>query len=234
MMVGLATAFVMGCIGSLHCIGMCGPIALSLPVISNTPASRFSSTLLYNAGRVVTYAALGTVFGSIGFTFRFFGLQQILSITLGLLILGFVFFPKQKLSRENFLSRSMQTWRSRLGHLFLQRNYRSVFFIGILNGLLPCGLVYVAIAGAMETASPWKSSLFMASFGLGTLPLMWTLAFFGSFISLRFRTGIRRFFPVLMAGMAALLILRGLELHIPYLSPGITNHTHSGAILCHD
>lgn len=224
----------MGCIGSFHCVGMCGPIALSLPVVSNTPSSRFQSTLLYNAGRVVTYAALGLLFGTIGLSFRLFGLQQFLSVALGVMILVFILFPKHKLTRENFLSSTLQSLRRHLGQLFLRRNYRSVFSIGILNGLLPCGLVYVAIAGAIDTASPWKSSLFMAMFGLGTLPLMWTLAFAGTFISVRFRSGIRKFFPILMVCMAALLILRGFNFHIPYLGPGLTNHTHSGTIICHD
>jgi hypothetical protein len=230
----LIAAFFLGGIGSMHCIGMCGPIALSLPVVSTSHLSRFVSTLLYNAGRILTYAMMGAVFGTIGMTFRLFGFQQLLSITLGILILFFIFFPKNQYARENLITKMLKKIRSSLGNLFLKKNYQSVFSIGLLNGLLPCGLVYIAIAGATETASSFRSSLFMAAFGLGTLPLMWTLSFFGSFISIKIRTGIKRLYPVFMIAVAVLLILRGLNLKIPYLSPSLNNSNNKERIDCHD
>ena len=230
----LIAAFIMGAIGSMHCVGMCGPIALSLPLVSNTHSSRFLSTLLYNIGRIITYAMLGAIFGVIGMTFKLFGFQQILSITLGALILFFIFFPKNYYAKKNFITNTLKKIRSLLGNLFLKRNYQSVFSIGLLNGLLPCGLVYIAIAGATETASAFKSSLFMAAFGLGTLPLMWTFSFFGSFISMGLRTGIKRLYPVFMFAVAVLLILRGLNLKIPYLSPSLNNSNNKERIDCHD
>lgn len=232
----LIAAFVMGGIGTLHCVGMCGPLALSLPVINNNNSSRFFSTLLYNIGRVITYSALGAVIGIAGSTFAIFGYQQWLSIVLGILIIAFLIFPKKNIAKRNVISITFENIRMKLGALFLRKNYKSVFFIGLLNGLLPCGLVYMAIAGAVSTASVIKSSLFMAAFGLGTLPMMWSVAFFGGFINLSMRKGIKKLYPYIMFCMALLLIIRGLGLGIPYVSPVMNNHgpVIQQAIGCHD
>ncbi len=225
MMALLIAAFVMGGIGSLHCVGMCGPLALSLPVVATNNAGKMLYTLLYNLGRVVTYAVLGAVLGFIGASFALFGFQQGLSIIAGSLIIIYLLWPRNKLmiasnSRVQYFFASI---RSKLGKLFAQKKYHSVFFIGLLNGLLPCGLVYMAIAAAVSTASVVSSSLFMAAFGLGTLPLMWSLSFFGSYITVQSRITIRKAYPYLMFAIACLLIVRGLGLDIPYLSPGINN-----------
>ena len=230
-------AFIMGCIGSVHCIGMCGPLALSLPVVTNDHTSRFISTLLYNAGRAVTYSILGAVFGIIGMSFAFFGYQQWLSILLGALILIFILLPRQFhfSKRTDPLFRFFERLRTSLGNLFNKKNYHSVFFIGLLNGLLPCGLVYMAIAGAISTGSMAKSSLFMAAFGLGTFPVMWSIAFFGTFINMNIRRKIKSLYPYVMTLMAVLLIVRGLGLQIPYISPALHQQTiEKPAIECHD
>ena len=94
----------------------------------------------------------------------------------------------------------------------------------------------MALAGAISTGSVINSSLFMAAFGLGTLPVMWSLAFFGGFINSRIRQRIKKLYPYLMAGMAVLLILRGLGLDIPYISPSLNNDTSTTqqTIDCHD
>jgi sulfite exporter TauE/SafE len=217
----LITALVMGAIGSLHCVGMCGPLALSLPVVATNPAGRLLYTFLYNIGRVVTYALMGVVLGLIGASFALVGLQQALSIVAGLFILIYLLWPHNKwmLNSNSSLQYFFANIRSSLGKLFFKKNYHSVFFIGLLNGLLPCGLVYMAIAGAVSTASIYKSSLFMAVFGLGTFPIMWSVAFFGSIADIKTRANIRKVYPYLMFVMACLLIVRGLGLGIPYISP---------------
>lgn len=229
------TAFLIGSLGSVHCIGMCGPLALSLPVVHHSLRSKFVATLLYNAGRVITYSFLGALFGTIGITFALFGFQQWLSVFLGVLIIFFLVLPKQSkiFKQTNILTRAFNKLRSYLGKLFASKNYHSLFFIGLLNGLLPCGLVYMAIAGAVATASVVKSSVFMAAFGLGTLPMMWGVSFFGSFINLNIRQKIRSAYPYMMAIMACLLILRGLGLGIPYISPANFNQV-STAVECHN
>ncbi len=230
------TALIMGAVGTFHCIGMCGPLALALPVVTDNSTSRFFSTLLYNLGRVTTYSILGAFFGIAGSSIAFFGYQQGLSVTLGIVIIIFILLPKKIFARKNMLMRIFEKIRASLGKLFIRKNYHSVYFIGLLNGLLPCGLVYLAIAGAISTGSVLKSSLFMAAFGLGTLPVMWSIAFFGGFISIRVRQGIKKLYPYVMFAMAVLLIIRGLGLNIPYLSPSVSNRHHGmdPYIECHD
>lgn len=216
-------AFSIGILGSFHCVGMCGPLALSLPLNNNSTWSKFSGALLYNAGRIVTYSFFGLIFGAIGKTVALFGFQQLLSVILGALIIVFIILPKRIKTWQN---RHSGIWlfekvRSMLGTLFQQKNHASLFLIGLLNGLLPCGLVYMAAAGAVAAGSIVESVLFMAFFGLGTLPVMWSVAFLGNYVSLGIRQKIRRAYPYMMMLMACLLILRGMGLGIPYVSPKI-------------
>lgn len=208
----LIAAFLLGAMGSFHCIGMCGPIALAIPGMTHDHGRMFISSLLYNAGRICTYVTLGLLFGAIGFSVNQIGFQQWLSVALGIAILIFMFFPNNKLARLNFISRSMKIIRTQLGDLFRKKNYRSVFAVGLLNGLIPCGLVYMALATAVAAASPLRSAALMAAFGLGTLPLMWAFTFFGSVLSTSLRSKLRKVQPVMMVIVAVLLILRGLNI----------------------
>jgi len=230
----MLAALMMGALGSFHCVGMCGPLALSLPLSNNSTWAKFSGALLYNAGRIVTYSVFGLLFGFIGKTFALFGFQQWLSVIMGALIIVFVVLPKRIPALQN---RNAGLWfyekvRSLLGTLFLQRNQASLFLIGLLNGLLPCGLVYMAAAGAVGAGNVADSVLFMAFFGLGTLPVMWSVAFFGNYVSVGIRQKIRRAYPYMMMLMACLLILRGMGLGIPYVSPKM-NAEKAHAIECY-
>jgi sulfite exporter TauE/SafE len=215
-------AFTIGMVGSFHCVGMCGPLALALPLSSNSFAAKFFGALIYNAGRIVTYTVFGLIFGLIGQTAAIFNFQQWLSIGTGVLILLFIAIPqKYKIQHtaSNYTTAFFTRIRMELGRLFTQKNNSSLFVIGLLNGLLPCGLVYMAVAGAIAAGDVGKSALFMAAFGLGTLPIMWSIAFFGNYIGVSIRQKIRRAYPYMMSLMACLLILRGLGLGIPYVSP---------------
>lgn len=228
-------AFTIGMAGSMHCLGMCGPLALSLPLKDQRSSTRIIGGLIYNSGRIVTYSILGAVLGSLGQAAAFFGFQQVLSIIMGLLIILFIVVPV----RWNFIQKTPPfinnfffKVRSLLATLFNRRDGSSLFLIGLLNGLLPCGLVYMAIAGALATANVESSMLFMAAFGAGTLPMMWLIVFFGKFSGAGLRKGIRRIYPYIMACMACLLILRGLGLGIPYISPRIGQHGGAQAVEC--
>ncbi len=214
-------AFTMGLLGSFHCVGMCGPLALSLPINNDSFWSKFSGALLYNAGRIVTYSVFGLFFGAIGKSFALFGFQQWLSVVLGVLIIFFVILPKRvsSFSGNNYTLIFFEKIRSFLGQLFFKKNYSSLFSIGLLNGLLPCGLVYMAAAGAVATGDIINSVYFMAFFGFGTLPVMWGITFFGNYINIKIRQNIRKAYPYMMMLMACLLILRGMGLGIPYVSP---------------
>jgi uncharacterized protein len=215
-------ALTLGLLGSLHCIGMCGPIALALPVVSNSRSSRVTGVFIYNIGRVFTYSLLGFAFGLLGKTFIIAGYQQALSIVLGILILVILISPGGYAHNSKFTSivfKPVVKLKSALGKLFTQKSYGSLFSIGILNGLLPCGLVYTAIAGAIAVAEPMKAGLFMALFGLGTVPAMLSLSLAGQKISMGVRNKFRRVSVVFVSAMAVLLILRGLNLGIPFVSP---------------
>jgi sulfite exporter TauE/SafE len=230
----ISTALVLGAMGSTHCLGMCGPIALSLPPIKDTAFSRFFGTLLYNFGRVLTYSLIGIMVGSIGETFVMAGWQQGLSIVLGTILLLFILVPHAAnfFHTEHFSLRWLKWIRNSIGKLFQQRTYASVFFIGLLNGLLPCGLVYIAVAGAIASGSTLNGAVFMAFFGLGTLPMMWAIGFMGGMVSISLRKTLRKAYPFIVVLMGCLLILRGLELNIPFISPGKTVSS-SALIMCH-
>ncbi len=228
----IAAAFTMGILGSFHCVGMCGPLALSLPLTHQDLFSKFLGAFIYNIGRVITYALLGLLFGILGKSFAFFGLQQWISIIMGILIILFVVLPKAvpSLFRKFHNSLNMlNKIRTPLGRLLKEGKMLSLFTIGLLNGLLPCGLVYIAIAAAVATGDLYGSMVFMACFGLGTLPVMWSLAFFGNYIGQGLRQQIRKAYPVMIMAVACLLILRGMGLGIKYISPAMD--TKKGAVI---
>ncbi len=222
-MLQIATAaFTMGIIGSFHCVGMCGPLALALPLSDQSLQSKFIGALLYNSGRIITYSLFGLVAGLLGKSFALFGFQQGLSIILGAAIILLVIVPKifpGSFKHINFTTVFFEKLRHTFGRLFFKKNQSTLFAIGFLNGLLPCGLVYLAIAAATATGNVSSSVLFMAAFGLGTLPVMWSIAFWGNFIGISIRQKIRAAYPYMMMLMACLLIIRGMGLGIPYLSP---------------
>jgi len=241
----MIVAFILGLVSSLHCVGMCGPIAMSVsnsrfniqPVAEKTyRQSALWNILLYNAGRITTYAVFGLVFGLIGRSFAWFGWQQKISVTLGVLIIAALIIPRLIKNQNNFTrlgNQAMTKVRTALGKLLFNGHPASVYSIGLLNGLLPCGMVYLALAGAVATGTAWNGSLFMALFGLGTVPAMTAVGYFGAWLTPSLRNSARKLFPAMMMVMATLLILRGMNLGIPYLSPSL-NISSSGAIHCHD
>lgn len=236
-MTWLLSGFMLGLMGSLHCVGMCGPIALSLPLGGKGTGGRLWSSFLYNSGRVITYMVMGAVLGTIGYSFVLIGYQKWLSIGLGLIILMSFFFIKffPGKIRVGIAESFFKQVRKRVGVLFGKQQWWAILFIGILNGLLPCGLVYLAIALSLSGSEPLQGAMLMGAFGLGTLPLMWAVSFFGSFMRFKQRVSMRKVLPVLTVVMGCLLILRGLELGIPYVSPQFNGQTHHAAdIFCHE
>ncbi len=223
-------AITLGLLGSFHCIGMCGPIALALPVHQYTPFKKYTGIILYNAGRIFTYSVLGLVFGLLGQSFFIGGFQQVVSVTIGTLLLLSVIIPKFTfLNSVNtaFLYTFINTIKNSLGKLFNKKGLHFLFLIGILNGLLPCGLVYLGIAGAIASGNYLKGTEFMFYFGLGTAPIMFIVALLGQFVSLKYRNTIRKTIPVMVSIMAIMLIVRGLNLGIPYLSPEFEKQSHT-------
>jgi sulfite exporter TauE/SafE len=216
------TSFMLGFVGSFHCIGMCGPIALTLPVQHLTGSKKLAGILLYNAGRISTYTLLGMIFGWLGKQFYLGGLQQWLSIIIGTLLLLIVLLQYagiRWINGRHLPNIYTGKIKSALGKLLRQQRFRTLYAIGVLNGFLPCGLVYLGIAGAIATGGVGKGMLFMAAFGTGTLPAMIGVTWFSHLISVSIRNRMRSMIPVVIGIMAILLILRGLNLGIPYISP---------------
>lgn len=227
-------AFSLGFLGSFHCIGMCGPIALALPVHNKPQAQKTFMIVMYNLGRMLTYALLGALVGTIGQTIAYAGYQQALSITIGALLLGGLIVPRL-FSFQRFtpavITKLFGKLRQVLSNILRQSKTSTLFGLGMLNGLLPCGLVYMGLAGAAATGSWTEGALFMFIFGSGTVPVMLSLPLAGSFITVNTRNQIRKTVPVVVALTACLLILRGMNLGIPYLSPEFNQQEKS--ISCH-
>jgi sulfite exporter TauE/SafE len=219
----IIAAITLGFLGSFHCIGMCGPIALTIPVNRNTKFNIFAGSLIYNLGRITTYSIIGVLFGFLGKGFVLAGWQNSLSIALGISILIILIIPNisKKYFPTSLLMRFLEKLKSKIRILFGIKTLTSLYTIGILNGLLPCGLVYMAIAGSIATGDEIKGALFMSGFGAGTLPTMMLITFVRDYITIGFRENIRKVIPVFVGVMAILLILRGLNLGIPYISPSI-------------
>lgn len=216
------TGFLVGLFGSLHCIGMCGPIVLALPVIGDSQLKILAGRVLYNLGRICTYTLMGALFGLFGSRLVLFGLQQDLSIAFGVIILVYVLTPRKIKSRvaNTFIYRETTNFiKSKFSLMISKKSNSSLFTIGMLNGLLPCGFVYVGIAGAVSTVNWLSGALYMAMFGLGTFPVMLATAMFGKIINVNFKRKVNKLIPVFAVLLALIFILRGLNLGIPYLSP---------------
>lgn len=230
------TGFVIGFLGSFHCIGMCGPIALALPIFQESYAQLLFGRVIYNLGRVVTYAFFGAVFGMFGSSLAFVGLQQNVSITIGVIMLIIIFLPrnfKNKFTDFYFYKSITNFIKHHFSKLTQKKSNYSLFTIGIINGFLPCGFVYVAVAGAVSTGSPIEGSAFMALFGMGTFPIMLAASLAGKYINLGLRKKINKLIPVFAVLLALIFILRGLNLGIPYLSPKLQQAHVNEEIICH-
>ncbi|MHB1306351.1 MAG: sulfite exporter TauE/SafE family protein [Limisphaerales bacterium] len=227
----LWTAFMLGLVGSLHCAGMCGPLAIALPVAGATPIAYLAGRISYNLGRVLTYGVLGLFFGLIGRSLMLAGLQRWVSIGLGVLLLAGLLGSRQ-LSLTGPVSRLVSRLKSAMAGLLHRRSVGALGVLGLLNGLLPCGLVYVAGAAATTTHSTLDGFAYMLAFGLGTVPLMLAISLSGRLIHVSVHRLLLKAVPVSVFLVALLLIVRGLGLGIPYLSPGLAAHGGEPAC-CH-
>lgn len=235
-MLFLISALSLGFMGSFHCVGMCGPIALALPLDRSSMLRATAGSLSYSAGRILTYAVLGVLMGLAGKSVVIAGYQRALTLSIGIILLGLILLPSRfgaAIQPARFLSHFISRQKNGIRRLFERSSLQSLFLIGSLNGLLPCGFVYLGLAGALAAGDTLKGAGFMAAFGLGTLPAMLVLSVAGNKLSMPFRNTIRKVAPVIMALMALLFILRGLNLGIPYLSPNLTTVTDKRHACCH-
>lgn len=213
-------AFLLGVLGSLHCAAMCGPLMLALPGGGGNPARFIAGRLIYQLGRVTTYAVLGVLAGLAGRSLVLIGLQRWLSIALGVAVLAGLLMAR-KLTLGTPVMRLINLLKTGMARQLQKRSLRSLALLGLLNGLLPCGLVYVAMAGAAAQAHVGRSVLYMIAFGIGTWPMMLGISLAGKLLPFSFRLRLRTLIPVGVCVVAALLILRGMALGIPYVSPDL-------------
>jgi len=217
----LLSAIIFGLLGSFHCVGMCGPIAFMLPVDRNNSVKQFFQVLSYHLGRLLTYSLIGMLFGMLGKGFYFFGFQQQLSIIAGVIMILMTVLPKtfQKFNKSKTITKILFKIKNSLGKELKKKGNDTFFTIGFLNGFLPCGLVYMALFGALATNNAIKGALYMLLFGVGTIPLMTTVVYLGSFTNDIIRKRIQQAIPYVVILIGVLFILRGLGLGIPYISP---------------
>ena len=214
--------FLIGFLGSIHCIGMCGPIALMIPTSKN-PFLKFFQIITYNFGRVLTYSIFGLFFGLIGESVRVMEIQQIVSVVVGIILISIVLgtlfsFHKGANKANKLVTKIFDPVKTQFGKL-LGKKRKNLLAIGILNGFLPCGLIYFALAASITSDSIVGSTLFMAAFGLGTIPAMLIFMYFKSAINQKIN--LQKIVPYMLLAMGMLLVIRGMNLGIPYLSPEI-------------
>jgi sulfite exporter TauE/SafE len=218
----LYTAFLFGLISSFHCIGMCGPIAMMLPVDRENQAKKVTQILMYHIGRLTAYATIGLIFGLLGRGLYLAGFQQKMSIFIGVAMIVVILIPEKIFAQYNFskpVFKLISKIKTSLGSHFKKKSYKSLFFIGLLNGFLPCGMVYVALFGAIAMQNECYGVLYMVLFGLGTVPLMSSVVYLNSFLTLSVRNKIQKIIPFVTVIIGMLFIFRGLGLGVPYVSP---------------
>jgi len=191
---------------------------------------------MYHFGRILAYSLIGLVFGWVGKSLYLFGFQQQLSIGIGVLMILVICVPSGLFNRFNFskpVFMVISKLKAKLGTALKKKTADTFLTIGFLNGFLPCGLVYMAIFASLAMQSGLQGSLYMALFGLGTIPLMTTAIYVGKFLNATIKQRIQKAIPVFVVLMGLLFILRGLGLGIPYLSPAPVTEMVSGHIDCH-
>lgn len=231
----MIAGFILGIVGSLHCIGMCGPLSLALPVYHLPASRRFFSLLAYQLGRVATYSLIGLALGWVGSRIYIGGYQQLFSIAMGLLIIttAVLYFLHKRFFHIRLFDRFYFAVQKLVGRLLISSKSAGGFFlVGMANGLLPCGMIYIAMASALSFNSIAGSTAFMALFGLGTLPAMMLVAYAGQVIKPELRFSVRKLIPYFITLVGILLILRGLNLGLPYISP-IVPASPGEAVICH-
>ena len=232
----LLSAVILGLLSSFHCVGMCGPIAFVLPVDRTNKYKQGYQTLLYHLGRLLAYSSIGLLFGLLGKGLYIAGFQQRLSILLGILMIALVLIPLRILNKYNFskpVYRGIGIIKSKLGLYLKKKSSKAIFTIGFFNGFLPCGMVYMALVGAVATSEFYLGGLYMFLFGLGTIPVMTVAVYSKNIFSLNIRNKVQKAIPVFVVLIGLLFILRGLGLGIPYVSPKDVNlHVQNTPIEC--
>ncbi len=229
----IVEALILGLVTNLHCVGMCGPLALALPDSSTSTMQKIGGRALYNIGRVTTYSALGVVVGFLGAGIDLTGFQEWVSIVSGAamvvfalhLLFGFALFP----ALDGAISKRV---RSPLQRLFRSKSMPALYGIGILNGLLPCGMVYIALALALNSTTVVEGVFTMAAFGVGTIPAMFAMSMASTTLPTTWRSKLNKLIPIATLLIGSVLVMRGMALNIPFISPVLNAHQPAASSCC--
>ena len=231
------SALLFGLISSFHCIGMCGPIAMMLPLNHKNPSIKALQILTYHTGRLTAYGILGLIFGLLGKGFYLAGLQQTMSIVVGAIMIIIAITPERIFAKYNFskpIYKVISNVKTTLGSQFKRRTPDALFTIVLLNGFLPCGMVYAALFGAIAMQNEFLGLGYMLLYGLGTIPMMSAVVYVSNFITIPIRNRIQKIIPVVAIIIGTLFILRGMGLDIAYVSPSNMNLYIQANANCHN
>lgn len=231
----ISSGFLLGLAGSLHCLGMCGPLSWALPIRHVSKKQQAAWLSIYQMGRITSYGLLGLIVGSLGSALRLTGFQQYFSIAIGAAILFFgtiIMAPHWAGSWKplQYAQQKLNQWIHRTWNKPM--NSSRMYLLGSLNGWLPCGMVYLALFTGMTLPSIAEAGLLMIFFGMGTVPAMMSISLSGHWVGQEIRVQLRRVVPVTVSIVGLVLILRGLNLGIPYVSPELPTGTLTDPIDC--
>lgn len=214
--------FMLGLLGTGHCVGMCGPLVLAFPA----RAGKFSSHLLYHLGRISTYALIGWGIGAIGVGIETVatGWEQIawiarIQVGFSLIAAGFLFFFG--LARLNIIAEPIWMssatplripgWSKVLGSAGHKRRQSGMLLTGMMLGLLPCGLSYAAFARALPSGAAVNGGLMLLAFGLGTVPGLLLIGTGASKLARRYQRHTDILSALLMIGMSLSLFADAIQ-----------------------
>ena len=236
MIASVIAGFTLGILGAFHCIGMCGPLILAIPFqVIESKTKRILTYILYGSGKTLAYGSLGLLVGLIGGQAKQLIAQRYVSVVAGFLLLLTALVPmlfKRAKFRSKFVTQFTAWVNRNIARQFKNQSVYSFGIIGFFNGLLPCGLVYVAIASAVSAGCISNSILLMLFFGIATMFSLTVFSVVFQKLPIALRNQIRKFFPYLIIVTAVLLILRGLQLDIPYISPVFEGGKDCGHSCC--
>lgn len=223
-----ATAFLLGIGGSFHCLGMCTPLVMAVTGIGR--GNVFRNKIIYNAGRIFTYAVLGGLAGWLGNALNWTAYQDSISVLSGIMLILFAVAGGRQfniLLVTPLLQRLALGLKKQFSRFLMVPGNVAMFSTGVINGLLPCGLTYLALTSCIAVSNPAEGIIYMTVFGAGTLGVMLGFSVFTDKIIHAGKFNLQKVttVSVLLAGI--LLILRALFIHTAHME-----HAGSMTILC--
>lgn len=211
----LVTALIMGFAGSLHCAGMCSPLVMAVSTVSKRAVL---NRLVYNSGRILVYGALGAAATALGYIVPLSKFQNLVSIVLGIIILlvGLGLLRPTIPIISHAVARVTGFIKTAFAKFLARKNYGATFLLGMLNGLLPCGLILVALTFCLTVSSALEGFQFMIVFGAGTLPVMFGLPSIIAGLVKRFNFRVQNIVTGMLIGSGVLLIARVFLIQLPH------------------